>query len=104
MQALTSETTGNNTDFSLNFIPKMNKERLINCYKSVINGIYGGKEYYKRVLDFLKRFTPNNIHKRSINKQIVVAFIRSMPMPMYLFIFSCKAVTFACFSCVAFAC
>jgi len=74
---ITSETSGNNTDFSLNFIPIMDKELLLNGYKKVINEIYQGKEYYKRVLDFIKRFTPNKINKEKITLIHLIAFFRS---------------------------
>lgn len=71
---ITNEISGNNTDFSLNFIPKMDKKTLMDGYKKVINGIYGGKEYYKRVLDFVKRFTPNKRHKEKITIRYIIAF------------------------------
>jgi hypothetical protein len=74
---ITSETTGNNTDFSLNFIPKMDKNDLIDGYKKVINGIYGGNEYYDRVLDFIRRFTPNRNNKLKLTTNDLIAFSRS---------------------------
>jgi len=75
---ITNEISGNNMDFSLNFIPKMDKKTLMDGYKKVINGIYGGKEYYKRVLNFVKRFTPNKRHKEKITIRHIVAFLRSV--------------------------
>jgi radical SAM superfamily enzyme YgiQ (UPF0313 family) len=58
---LLKEATGDNTDFSINFIPKMNYEILINGYKRIINGIYSPKPYYERVRRFLKEYKP--LHK-----------------------------------------
>ncbi|HMB29875.1 MAG TPA: radical SAM protein, partial [Blastocatellia bacterium] len=49
------ESTGNNTDCSLNFIPKMDATRLIEGYKSIMRAIYSPAEYYKRALDCLER-------------------------------------------------
>jgi len=72
-----NETTGDNTDFSLNFAPKMDKKILLDGYKKVINGIYGGKEYYMRVLDFIKRFTPNQKSKVKLTFNHLIAFFRS---------------------------
>ncbi|RLD49354.1 MAG: B12-binding domain-containing radical SAM protein [Bacteroidetes bacterium] len=72
-----NEFSGNNTDFTLNFIPKMDKKYLLEGYKTVIKGIYGGKEYYQRVLDFVKRFTPNQRHKGRVSLKLIIAFIRS---------------------------
>lgn len=50
---LLNESTGNNTDCSLNFIPKMDKMRLIEGYQSILKNIYAPREYYKRALDCL---------------------------------------------------
>ncbi len=72
------ETTGNNTDYSLNFIPKMNEEALIKGYKKVINRIYSGESYYKRVLEFLKRFYPTERVKKKITFSAILAFFKSM--------------------------
>ena len=49
------ESTGNNTDGSLNFIPKMDATRLIEGYKSIMRAIYSPGEYYERSLDCLER-------------------------------------------------
>jgi len=46
----------NNTDCSLNFIPKMNYEVLINGYKDVLNTIYSPDQYSQRVRTFLKEY------------------------------------------------
>jgi len=50
--------TGNNMDFSLNFVPKMNSETLINGYKHILNTIYSPKQFYERVKIFRKEFKP----------------------------------------------
>jgi radical SAM superfamily enzyme YgiQ (UPF0313 family) len=49
------ESTGNNTDCKLNFVPKMDAARLIEGYKSIMRAIYSPGEYYKRALDCLER-------------------------------------------------
>ena len=46
---LTIEATGNNTDSSMNFIPKMNYKELMEGYKKIIQNIYTTKPYYKRL-------------------------------------------------------
>jgi radical SAM superfamily enzyme YgiQ (UPF0313 family) len=53
---LLKDISGDNTDFSINFIPKMNYEILINGYKRIISGIYSPKPYYERVKRFLKEY------------------------------------------------
>lgn len=55
---LLKDISGDNTDCSVNFIPKMNYEILINGYKRIIRGIYSPKPYYKRVKRFLKEYKP----------------------------------------------
>jgi len=61
----------------VNFTPKMDKQLLMAGYKKVIKGIYGGKEYYERVKDFIKRFTPNNKNKVKLTFSLLIAFFRS---------------------------
>jgi radical SAM superfamily enzyme YgiQ (UPF0313 family) len=55
---LTTSYTGDNTDFSINFIPKMNAEHLLSGYRKIINTIYTPKHYYARVKNFLKEYHP----------------------------------------------
>jgi len=50
--------SGDNTDCSLNFIPKMNYDTLIDGYKHILNTIYSPKQYYERVKTFLKEYKP----------------------------------------------
>ncbi len=71
-----ADTSGNNTDFTLNFVPKMDMQILKEGYKKVIQGIYGGKEYYRRVLDFIKRFTPNDRRKERMSSLHLLAFFK----------------------------
>jgi radical SAM superfamily enzyme YgiQ (UPF0313 family) len=49
------ESSGNNTDGSLNFVPKMDATRLIEGYKTIMRAIYSPGEYYQRALDCLER-------------------------------------------------
>ena len=50
--------SGDNTDFSINFIPKMQYETLITGYKHVLDTIYSPRHYYERVVAFLKEYKP----------------------------------------------
>jgi radical SAM superfamily enzyme YgiQ (UPF0313 family) len=53
---LLAEGTGNVfSECALTFIPKMDSERLIEGYQSIIRTIYSPGEYYQRVLDCLSR-------------------------------------------------
>ena len=57
--------TGNNTDFTINFIPKMDSEKLLDGYKSILKTIYSPKYFYERVMLFMKDFEPKK--KESIS-------------------------------------
>ncbi|WP_300156285.1 B12-binding domain-containing radical SAM protein [Solidesulfovibrio sp.] len=55
---LLGDATGENTDASLNFIPAMNREALINGYKRLLATLYSPEYYYARINTFLKNYTP----------------------------------------------
>ncbi len=50
--------SGDNTDTSLNFIPKMDRELLLRGYAHVLDTIYSPKHYYDRVRIFLREYQP----------------------------------------------
>jgi radical SAM superfamily enzyme YgiQ (UPF0313 family) len=50
------DVTGDNTDFTINFIPRMDYETLIRGYGRVINSIYSSEPYYQRMKGFLRDF------------------------------------------------
>jgi hypothetical protein len=54
---LLGESSGNNTNCALNFVPKMDATRLVEGYQSIMRTIYKPSEYYQRALDSLKRTT-----------------------------------------------
>jgi radical SAM superfamily enzyme YgiQ (UPF0313 family) len=56
--------TGDNTDYSMNFIPKMDKQKLMEGYQQIIHGIYSSKPYYKRVFTFLRDYNPPKSKKK----------------------------------------
>jgi len=64
---LLDETSGNNTDCSLNFIPKMDKTKLVEGYKNVLRTIYSPREYYERALLCLSRYGRNGNEMRRTN-------------------------------------
>ncbi len=49
---------GDNTGGELNFLPRMNAERLIEGYRSVLRQIYASDSYYTRVRQYLHRCRP----------------------------------------------
>jgi radical SAM superfamily enzyme YgiQ (UPF0313 family) len=76
---LLGDTSGENTDGSLNFIPKMGRNKLVTGYRQIITSIYSPKEYYKRISTFIKNYKPAMKGKFSIhNLTYIKAFIKSM--------------------------
>ncbi len=73
---LIESCTGDNCDGTLNFIPKMDAETIRAGYQAVLNSIYSPREYYQRVLEFLKEYKP--MRKKRIQKLEVKALFKSM--------------------------
>ncbi len=71
---------GNNTNFSLNFIPRMDSTELVRGYRRVLEGIYGTKPFYNRVKTFVKRAgsAPSAAKGRKISPTQLAALFRSM--------------------------
>jgi radical SAM superfamily enzyme YgiQ (UPF0313 family) len=76
---LLKETSGNNTDITLNFIPRMDYDLLIAGYKRVLSTLYSPKSYYARIRTFLKEYIPPPKKKKAfrIRLNYLAAFFRS---------------------------
>ena len=72
--------TGDNTDFSMNFVPKMNHQALVDGYRKVLGTIYSPRVYYQRVTDFLKTHEPLRKHGAPIR----LAHLRAVTKSMFL--------------------
>jgi len=73
--------SGDNTDGTMNFIPKMNQETLITGYKNVVKTIYSAKPYYERIKTFLEEYKPQKPRKAAEGKihfYEIKALIKSM--------------------------
>jgi radical SAM superfamily enzyme YgiQ (UPF0313 family) len=70
--------TGDNTDGSTNFIPKMGYETLARGYKHVVDTIYAPKQYYERIRTFLREYKPSDKGKWKISLLHLIAWIRSI--------------------------
>ncbi|MBN1643802.1 MAG: B12-binding domain-containing radical SAM protein [Dehalococcoidales bacterium] len=71
--------SGDNTDCSMNFVPKMKTEALIAGYKNILNTIYAPKQYYERIATFLKEFHPHyQIKGYQLKWSHVVGLFRSI--------------------------
>lgn len=72
------EATGNNTDSSMNFIPKMNYDELISGYKHIIDNIYKCKPYYKRLRRMLLNYNRNIKIPQNVNISHVRGALKSI--------------------------
>lgn len=70
--------TGNNTDFTINFIPKMDSDKLLDGYKSILKTIYSPKFFYERVMCFMKDFEPKKKKVFHLNPNYILALFRSI--------------------------
>lgn len=70
--------TGNNTDGSLNFIPAMNREKLVEGYRSLVKTIYSPKQFYERLTTFLDNYKPSGISRKRPDFRRLFAFFKSM--------------------------
>jgi radical SAM superfamily enzyme YgiQ (UPF0313 family) len=70
--------TGDNTDGTINFIPKMPYEALVSGYRQILNRIYAPKPYYERLRTFLREFRPQRRKRGNLHPRYLVALIRSM--------------------------
>ena len=78
-------SSGNNTDMSLNFVPEMPREKLIQEYRRVISTLYDPtlKNYFERCYTMLKHIPYKTHNVRPIQKEEVRAFFLSMKRQMF---------------------
>ena len=75
---LTVDATGSNTDFTMNFIPRMDKQKLLEGYYRIINSIYKEKPYYKRIRELFRNYKPVKTRKSDIDLARLRAFLKSV--------------------------
>jgi len=75
---LLNDSSGDNTDCTINFVPKMGLEKLIDGYEQVVRGIYSPKPYYERVMRFLKDYDPLPKKGFRLRFNLVGAFFKSI--------------------------
>jgi radical SAM superfamily enzyme YgiQ (UPF0313 family) len=73
---LRSNTSGDNTDGTINFIPRMETEKLIEGYRKIVRTIYSPRYYYQRVCRFLEHYEPRR--KRGIKGYEIKAFVKTL--------------------------
>ena len=73
-----NKMSGDNTDATMNFVPKMNPKVLSAGYREIIKGIYEGKPFYQRVRRFLNDFHPKVRINSKMKFNKVMALFKSM--------------------------
>lgn len=75
---LTRETTGDNTNFSINFIPKMGYGQLMEGYKYIVHFIYSPRHFYMRLITFLKIYSPPTRRRYDLQLRHIKTFFHSI--------------------------
>jgi len=75
---LTTEATGNNTDTSMNFIPKMNQHELLDGYTKILKNIYNTKPHYQRIRQFLKTYKQPGKRPKNIEFSYLMGILKSI--------------------------
>ncbi len=75
---ITSDMCINNTDFSINFLPRMNYDKLVTGYKKVLDTIYKPSNYYDRVTRYMRKTSTARNVSGKIQLSGIAAFIRSI--------------------------
>ncbi len=70
--------SGDNLDGSVNFIPRMDYQKLIRGYKQILESIYAPKNYFERVKTFLQNYELPVCGVKKLNFSELRAFIRSI--------------------------
>jgi hypothetical protein len=71
------QTTGNNLDAVLNFVPRLDRDVLLDGYQSLVKRLYAPKSYYRRIMSFLSEYRPQGPRTRPTHGD-VSAFVRSL--------------------------
>jgi radical SAM superfamily enzyme YgiQ (UPF0313 family) len=75
---LLRQPTGSNTDCTINFTPKMKLDSLLSGYKKVVSHIYSPKNYYQRLITFLKEYKAKEKRSFYFSFSGISAFLRSI--------------------------
>lgn len=77
---LLPEMMGDSSEFTINFIPKMNFDVLVNGYKQILHTIYAPKQFYERIRTFFNEYKPNEklSAKFKLDAYIIKGLIKSV--------------------------
>jgi len=72
-----AESTGNNTQAALNFLPRLGREFLVNGYRDLMKELYKPRAYYRRIRTFLENHKPQGPRLR-LSRADLQAFLKSL--------------------------
>jgi radical SAM superfamily enzyme YgiQ (UPF0313 family) len=75
---LIRKATGDNTDLSMNFVPRMDYDELVAGYRWVVRSIYSQPLFYERVMAFLKSYRPVRTGRFRRHSYDLWALLKSM--------------------------
>jgi hypothetical protein len=70
---LETDSSGNNTAATLNFIPKLNRAFLQSGYCELMKKLYEPGTYYRRIRTFLENYRPSGPHLRVSGSELKAA-------------------------------
>lgn len=74
---LLAHSTGNNLDAVLNFVPRLDARVLVEGYRRLVSGLYHPRDYYARILCFLRDYRPAG-PREPLRREDLLAFARSL--------------------------
>ena len=82
---LLGESTGNNTDITLNFVPQLPRDQLVAEYRRVVSTLYDPtlENYFERCLTMLHHLKYKDHGVRRVGKREVVAFFKSIQRQLF---------------------
>ena len=75
---LLGESTGDNTDFSMNFEPRMDHGALLSGYRRILTAIYSPRQYYARIGMLLKEHRRASHKRQGLKIGHLGAFLKSV--------------------------
>jgi radical SAM superfamily enzyme YgiQ (UPF0313 family) len=72
-----AESTGNNTEATLNFKPRLDREFLISGYRQLMKSLYEPRTYYRRIRTFLENHRPSSSNLR-LSRRDLLALLKSI--------------------------
>ena len=82
---LLDESTGNNVEIALNFVPELDRDELVEGYRRVLSTLYGPRleSYFARCRTLLARLGPRPRGNRRSTRAEITGFLRSIWLQLF---------------------